>query len=92
MPPRGTCPGARVGAAPSLDDAERRRDQGLLRDPFIVGATKDCVAALARYRDLGVTRAAQRLCWPGVAQVDVLRMIALVGERVIPALRGSPTS
>jgi alkanesulfonate monooxygenase SsuD/methylene tetrahydromethanopterin reductase-like flavin-dependent oxidoreductase (luciferase family) len=59
----------------------------LLGDPFVVGSPEDCVEALARYRQLGVTHVAARLHWPGMAHAQVLRMIELVGARVIPALR-----
>jgi alkanesulfonate monooxygenase SsuD/methylene tetrahydromethanopterin reductase-like flavin-dependent oxidoreductase (luciferase family) len=59
---------------------------GLLSDPFIVGGPDDCVEALARYRDLGVTHADVRLFWPHMEPAQVLRMIERVGARVIPAL------
>jgi alkanesulfonate monooxygenase SsuD/methylene tetrahydromethanopterin reductase-like flavin-dependent oxidoreductase (luciferase family) len=57
-----------------------------MRDPFIVGSPEDCVAALARYHALGVTHATVRLFWPQMAQAQVLRMIELVGAKVIPAV------
>jgi alkanesulfonate monooxygenase SsuD/methylene tetrahydromethanopterin reductase-like flavin-dependent oxidoreductase (luciferase family) len=59
---------------------------GLMKDPFIVGSPADCVEALARFRDLGVTHVAIRVFWPRMEQRDVLEMIELVGRDVIPAL------
>lgn len=61
--------------------------EGLMQHPFIVGSADDCVEALARYRDLGVTHVAVRLFWPRMEQAQVLRMIDLVGARVIPAVK-----
>ena len=59
----------------------------LMREPFIVGSPEDAVAALARLGVLGVTHATARLFWPLMEQVEVLRMIELVGAKVIPAVR-----
>lgn len=61
--------------------------EGLMRDVFVIGTPEDCVEALARYRALGVTHVTLRLFWPLMEQAAVLRMIELVGRRVIPALR-----
>jgi alkanesulfonate monooxygenase SsuD/methylene tetrahydromethanopterin reductase-like flavin-dependent oxidoreductase (luciferase family) len=60
--------------------------EALMRDPFIIGSPDDCLASLARYRDLGVTHVTVRLFWPLMEQTQVLRMIDLVGARIIPAL------
>jgi len=60
----------------------------LMPDPFIVGSPDDCVEALARLAALGVTHVAARLFWPKMSQAQTLRMIELVGARVIPALKG----
>lgn len=59
---------------------------GLMPDPFIVGAPDECVEALLRLRALGVTHVAARLFWPHMEQTEVLRMIDLVGREVLPAL------
>jgi alkanesulfonate monooxygenase SsuD/methylene tetrahydromethanopterin reductase-like flavin-dependent oxidoreductase (luciferase family) len=59
----------------------------LMRDPFIVGNPDDCVEALAGLAALGVTHAATRLFWPGMSQIETLKMIELVGTHVMPALR-----
>jgi len=61
--------------------------EALMREPFIVGSPEDAVEALAPYRDLGVTHVAARLFWPLMAQAQVLRMIELVGAKVLPALK-----
>jgi alkanesulfonate monooxygenase SsuD/methylene tetrahydromethanopterin reductase-like flavin-dependent oxidoreductase (luciferase family) len=58
----------------------------LMEDPFIVGGPEDCAAALRRLRDLGVTHVAVRLFWPLMEQAEVLRMIELVGAKVLPAV------
>ena len=59
----------------------------LMDDPFVIGAPDECLGKLVRYRDLGVTHLGLRLFWPLMDQKDVLRMIDLVGSRVLPALR-----
>jgi len=58
----------------------------LMPDPFLVGSPEDCVETLARYAELGVTCVTARLLWPSMEQREVLAMIDLVGQRVIPAL------
>lgn len=60
----------------------------LMGDPFIVGSPDDCVETLARLAALGVTHAATRLFWPTMSQAQTLKMIELVGARVIPRLAG----
>lgn len=61
----------------------------LVRDRFIVGAPDECRAEMERYRRvLGVNHFLLRLQWPGMPQRLVLEQIALLGERLIPALRG----
>lgn len=62
---------------------------GLMREAFVIGSPEDCITALARYHALGVTHVTVRLLWPGMPQPEVLRMIELVGAKIIPAL--SPT-
>lgn len=61
--------------------------ENLMRESFIVGSPGDCVEALTRYRELGVTHVGVRLFWPLMKQTDVLRMIELVGATVIPAVK-----
>jgi alkanesulfonate monooxygenase SsuD/methylene tetrahydromethanopterin reductase-like flavin-dependent oxidoreductase (luciferase family) len=70
-------PGVEASMAGGLDT--------LVRDAFIIGNPDDCLASLARYRDLGVTHVTVRLFWPLMEQADVLRMIQLVGAHIIPA-------
>ncbi|MEX2145904.1 MAG: LLM class flavin-dependent oxidoreductase [Candidatus Rokuibacteriota bacterium] len=71
-------PGVSGTLAPGID--------ALMPDPFIVGSPEDCVEALARLAALGVTHVAARLFWPTMSQAQTLRMIELVGARVIPAV------
>jgi alkanesulfonate monooxygenase SsuD/methylene tetrahydromethanopterin reductase-like flavin-dependent oxidoreductase (luciferase family) len=60
----------------------------LVRDRFVIGDPEDCVRELRRYVDaLGVNCFIFRIQWPGMEQAKVLRTIALLAERVIPALR-----
>jgi alkanesulfonate monooxygenase SsuD/methylene tetrahydromethanopterin reductase-like flavin-dependent oxidoreductase (luciferase family) len=60
----------------------------LVRDRFIIGDPDDCVRELRRHADaLGVNTFIFRIQWPGMEQAKVLRTIALLAERVIPALR-----
>jgi len=70
---------------PGLDDTTAGGLDRLMRETFIIGSPEDCVVALARYRALGVTHATVRLFWPRMEQARVLRMIELVGAKVIPA-------
>ena len=72
---------------PGVDETMAGGLEALMRAPFIVGSPGDCLAALARYRDLGVTHVTVRLFWPLMEQRQVLRMIDLVGARIIPALQ-----
>jgi alkanesulfonate monooxygenase SsuD/methylene tetrahydromethanopterin reductase-like flavin-dependent oxidoreductase (luciferase family) len=65
----------------------------LVRDRFVIGDPDDCVRELGRYVDaLGVTDFIFRIQWPGMEQAKVLRTIALLAERVLPALRASSVS
>ncbi|HXH82477.1 MAG TPA: LLM class flavin-dependent oxidoreductase [Candidatus Tectomicrobia bacterium] len=79
---------------PGVDGALAGGLDALMRDPFIVGSPEDCVETLHRHAAMGVTHVAVRLFWPHMAQAEVLRMIHLVGERVIPrcAAPASPTA
>lgn len=71
---------------PGLGDTAASGLDALMRDAFVIGSPEDCVAALAPYRALGVTHVTVRLLWPRMEQAEVLRMIELVGAKVIPAL------
>ncbi len=58
----------------------------LVRDRFIIGDPDDVIRELGRYRDaLGVNCFIFRIQWPGMEQAKVLRTIALLAERVMPA-------
>jgi alkanesulfonate monooxygenase SsuD/methylene tetrahydromethanopterin reductase-like flavin-dependent oxidoreductase (luciferase family) len=62
----------------------------LVADRFIVGAPDDAVREITRYAErLGVDSFIFRVQWPGMGQAKVLRTIALLAERVFPALRTS---
>ncbi len=95
------CPGegeARAAAAQHLRtkyDAyaswgyAERSFENMLREAFIVGDPAGCARAIGRYRDeLGVTSLLARVQWPGVSQEVALRGIRLLGEQVMPTLRG----
>jgi alkanesulfonate monooxygenase SsuD/methylene tetrahydromethanopterin reductase-like flavin-dependent oxidoreductase (luciferase family) len=61
----------------------------LLRDAFIVGDPVRCVETIERYgAEFGITYLLARVQWPGAGQDDALRRIRLLGERVLPKLRG----
>ena len=60
----------------------------LVADRFIVGDPDDAVREIGRYAErLGATTFIFRIQWPGMEQAKVLRTIALLAERVFPALR-----
>jgi alkanesulfonate monooxygenase SsuD/methylene tetrahydromethanopterin reductase-like flavin-dependent oxidoreductase (luciferase family) len=60
----------------------------LAQDRFVIGDPDDCIRELRRHVDLlGVNCFIFRIQWPGMEQAKVLRTIALLAERVIPALR-----
>jgi len=61
----------------------------VVRDAFVVGDPDGCARQVRRYRDeLGVTQFLARVQWPGVSHEAALRGIRLLGEQVIPAVRG----
>jgi alkanesulfonate monooxygenase SsuD/methylene tetrahydromethanopterin reductase-like flavin-dependent oxidoreductase (luciferase family) len=61
----------------------------LVQDRFVIGDPDDCIRELRRHVDLlGVNCFIFRIQWPGMEQARVLRTIALLAERVMPALRG----
>src|SRR6266511_3361176 len=60
----------------------------LVRDRFIIGDPDDAVREIKRYAErLGANCFIFRIQWPGMEQAKVLRTIALLAERVFPALR-----
>jgi alkanesulfonate monooxygenase SsuD/methylene tetrahydromethanopterin reductase-like flavin-dependent oxidoreductase (luciferase family) len=59
----------------------------MMEDPFVIGAPEECLTKLARFRELGVTHLALRLFWPGMTQVEALRMIDLVAKTMLPVLQ-----
>jgi alkanesulfonate monooxygenase SsuD/methylene tetrahydromethanopterin reductase-like flavin-dependent oxidoreductase (luciferase family) len=62
----------------------------LVQDRFIIGDPDDVVRELRRYAELlGVGCFIFRIQWPGMDQARVLRSIALLAERVMPALRNA---
>jgi alkanesulfonate monooxygenase SsuD/methylene tetrahydromethanopterin reductase-like flavin-dependent oxidoreductase (luciferase family) len=61
--------------------------EGLMDDPFVIGAPDECVEKLARLAELGATHLALRLFWPGMTQAEALGMIELTAARVLPALQ-----
>jgi alkanesulfonate monooxygenase SsuD/methylene tetrahydromethanopterin reductase-like flavin-dependent oxidoreductase (luciferase family) len=62
----------------------------LVADRFIVGDPDDAVREIKRYAErLGANCFIFRIQWPGMEQAKVLRTIALLAERVFPALRAS---
>lgn len=63
--------------------------EDVVRDAFVVGDPGGCARQIRRYRDdLGVTHLLARVQWPGVPHALALRGIRLLGEEVIPAVRG----
>jgi hypothetical protein len=60
-------------------------------DPFVIGSPDECLEKLARLHELGVTHLALRLFWPDMTHPQGLRMIDLVGAKLLPGLgRRSP--
>jgi alkanesulfonate monooxygenase SsuD/methylene tetrahydromethanopterin reductase-like flavin-dependent oxidoreductase (luciferase family) len=63
--------------------------EDVVRDAFIVGDPDGIRRQFERYRDeLGITHMLARVQWPGVSQDVALRGIRLLGEQVMPKLRG----
>jgi alkanesulfonate monooxygenase SsuD/methylene tetrahydromethanopterin reductase-like flavin-dependent oxidoreductase (luciferase family) len=63
----------------------------LMDDPFVIGSPDECLEKLARLHELGVTHLALRLFWPDMTHPQGLRMIDLVGAKLLPGLgRRSP--
>ena len=63
--------------------------EDVVRDAFVVGDPASCARQIRRYRDeLGITHFLARVQWPGVSQAEALRGLRLLGDEVIPAVRG----
>lgn len=61
----------------------------LARDRFLIGDPESVLEEVGRLRErLGVTTLILRVQWPGLEQARVLRTLELVGERVLPRVRG----
>jgi alkanesulfonate monooxygenase SsuD/methylene tetrahydromethanopterin reductase-like flavin-dependent oxidoreductase (luciferase family) len=76
------------GALPQEDTHDLPFDE--LRDQrFIIGRSDDCVEQLRLYHQrLGANHFLLQVQWVGMPQKQVLEAITLVGERIIPHLRG----
>ena len=62
----------------------------LARDRFVIGDPDDCIQEFRRHRDeLDVTHLMIRVQFPGMTHRQVMSCLALVGERVLPELRGA---
>jgi alkanesulfonate monooxygenase SsuD/methylene tetrahydromethanopterin reductase-like flavin-dependent oxidoreductase (luciferase family) len=62
--------------------------EGLRDQRFIIGSPDDCVEQLLVYHErLGASHFVLRVQWAGMPQAEVLRAIALFGERVMPQLQ-----
>lgn len=72
---------------PGTSDQLDRGLDALMADTFIVGNAEECAEKLAAYAALGFNYVALRLFWPVMEQAEVLRMIELVGARVLPLVR-----
>jgi alkanesulfonate monooxygenase SsuD/methylene tetrahydromethanopterin reductase-like flavin-dependent oxidoreductase (luciferase family) len=63
--------------------------EDLLRDAFVMGAPDDCLRVFERYRDeFGITCVLTRVQWPGAPHDVALRSIRVLGEQIIPKMRG----
>ncbi len=61
----------------------------LARDRFLLGSPEDIVAEIRRYeQELGVNYLIFRVQWPGMSQEATLRQIELLGQEVIPQVKG----
>jgi alkanesulfonate monooxygenase SsuD/methylene tetrahydromethanopterin reductase-like flavin-dependent oxidoreductase (luciferase family) len=60
----------------------------LVKNRFIIGDPDDCGHELRRHvTKLGANCFIFRVQWPGIPQAQLLRSIALLADRVMPALR-----
>ena len=63
--------------------------QELARDRFLLGSPDEVASEIQRYeRELGVNYLIFRMQWPGMSQEATLQQIELMGNEVIPRLRG----
>lgn len=72
---------------PTAEKALSNGIESLLEDPFIVGSPSECLEKLASLSDFGVTHVDLRLQWPDMSQIEVLKMMDLVGKQIIPGLK-----
>ena len=76
----------RVLAIRRVAGAPVARPMGRPRRGGYTAAPDDCVEGLRRCAAMGATTVVLRVQWPGMPSDDALRAIALVGERVLPAV------
>ncbi len=63
--------------------------QELARDRFLLGSPADVAGEIRRYeQELGVNYLIFRMNWPGMSQEQTLRQIELMGQEVIPQVKG----
>lgn len=55
-----------------------------LGDRIVAGSVAECVATIRRYEELGVGSLMFRCSWPELSHQEIIRMITLVGEEIIP--------
>jgi alkanesulfonate monooxygenase SsuD/methylene tetrahydromethanopterin reductase-like flavin-dependent oxidoreductase (luciferase family) len=64
--------------------------QELARDRFLLGSSSEIVEEIRRYQDeLGINYLIFRMQWPGMGQSQVLRQMELMGQEVIPRVKGN---
>ena len=56
-----------------------------LRDRVVAGSPAECLRTLKRYEQAGTGAVIFRCQWPNLSHEEVLKMIRLVGEELIPA-------
>jgi hypothetical protein len=56
----------------------------VLEGRFILGSPAECVAEIARYRDLGLQELIMRCQWPGMAVEPAFQAIRRFGSDVLP--------
>ena len=61
----------------------------LSRDRFLLGSPDDVAQEMRRYEtELGATYLIFRMQWPGMPQSELLKQIELMGQDVIPKVKG----
>ena len=58
-----------------------------LADRIVAGSVDECIATIRKYEEIGVGSLMFRCHWPELSQDEIMRMITLVGEEIIPAFR-----